>query len=258
MVKACYNNYMSVKRIEPIEIDKFFTKEQIDLVYKVIDAKMEKGRIEKNDPYGEMFRFSNNGFITNYRDWPKELQDIIKNKAEELGQGSVPYENTILIFARYTHDSGGAPNLPPHADVVVNKTMYTCTVRLNSSKQWDFYVKDQKFVMGEHGSAVWFTGNQDIHWRPDLEFAKDEYYDILLCQAWSNEDNEIYPDGYKETLDEQEKVYSEKYKDMLKIGQSREKGSNTDCVGISDGQDKNDAYNMAKETGVKGVDYSKA
>ena len=256
----CYNQYMPVQRIEPFQIDKFFTKEQIDLVYKVIDAKMEKGRIEKNNPYGEMFKFSNNGFITNYKDWPTELQDIIKNKAEELGQKNVPYENTIIIFARYTHDSGGAPNLPPHADIVVNKTMYTCTVRLNSSKQWDFYVKDAKFQMGEHGSAVWFTGNQDVHWRPDMEFAEGEYYDILLCQAWSDIDNELYPDNHEQIMNEQEKFYNEKYKDLLKIahGRREEKNNNTDCVGISDGQDKDEAYDMAKTTGVKGVDYSKA
>jgi len=249
---------MSVQRIEPFQIENFFTQREMNMVYNVINAKMEKGLKEKGDKYAEMFRFANNGFITNYRDWPKELIDVIKNKAEELGQNKVSYDNMAIIFARYTHESGGAPNLSPHADIVVNKTLYTCTVRLNSSKQWDFYVKDEKFDMPSEGSAVWFTGNQDVHWRPDKEFAQDEYYDILLCQAWSDIDNELYPDDHKEKMLEQERFYCDKYRDLMKIAFSLQKINNTDCVGISDGQSTDDAYDMAKDMGVKGVDYSKA
>jgi hypothetical protein len=238
---------MSVKRIEPFQIDNFFTEDQIDLVYSVIDAKMEKGHKEKGDKYDDFFKFQGNGFITSNKDWPRELIDIIKNKAEELGQGNVPYENVVLIYARYTHDSGGAPNLCPHADVVTNKTLYTCTVRLRSLKQWDFYVKDEKFDMGTYGSAVWFTGNQDVHWRPDLEFGPGDYYDILLCQAWSDDDNDLYPEDHKGKMISQQKEYSEKYKDMLKIGLSMQKPDQTDCVGMSNGQTSEEAYEMAKK-----------
>jgi len=244
---------MSVKRIEPFQIDKFFTEKEMDLVYGVIDAKMEKGRLEQNDQYAELFRFSNNGFITSNRDWPVELIDVIKNKAEELGQGHIPYENMVLIYARYTHESGGAPNLVPHADVVVNKTMYTATVRLRSSKQWDFYVEDQKFEMGEYGSAVWFTGNQDVHWRPDMKFEADEYYDILLCQAWSDVDNELYPEDHFEMMHEKQRNLQEKYKDMLTIAGTENKNTNTDCVGMSDGQTIEEAVAVAKEFGNRAI-----
>lgn len=258
VVKICYNQSMSVQKLEPFQIDNFLTQEQMNLVYQVMDAKMQKGLDEKGDKYAEMFKFANNGFITNYRDWPKELIDIIKNKAEELGQKDVPYQNMVLIFARYSHDSGGAPNLSPHADIVVNKTMYTCTVRLKSSKQWDFYVKDEKFDMPNEGSAVWFTGNQDVHWRPDLEFGPDEFYDILLCQAWSDTDNDEYPEDHKEKMLASEQFYCDKYRDLMKIAFSLNKVNNTDCVGISDGQSTDDAYDIAKKVAVKGVDYSKA
>ena len=237
---------MSVKRIEPFQIDKFFTQEDIDLVYKNVDEHMARGLEKTGDKYSEMFRFPNNGFITLYMGWDQKTKDLIKNKTEELGMSKVPYDNVILIFARYTHESGGAPNLSPHADVVTNKTMYTCTVRLNSSKQWDIYVKDEKFEMGEHGSAVWFTGNQDVHWRPDLEFAPDEYYDILLCQAWSDEDNDLYPEDHKEKMLAQEKEYCDKYRDQLQIAFNIVKPNQTDCVGISEGQTTDDAYNMAQ------------
>ena len=238
---------MSVKRIEPFQIDQFFTKDQIDLVYSVIDEKMERGHREKGDKYDEFFKFQGNGFITSNKDWPIELVNIIKNKAEELGQGHVPYENVVLIYARYTHDSGGAPNLTPHVDVVTNKTLYTCTVRLRSLKQWDFYVKDEKFEMGLYGSAVWLTGNQDAHWRPDLEFGQGDYYDILLCQAWSDDDNDLYPEDHKDKMLAQEKEYCEKYKDMLHIGLGMAKPNQTDCVGSSDGQTTDEAYEMAKK-----------
>lgn len=238
---------MSVKRIEPFQIDQFLTKDQIDLIYRVVDEKMERGHKEKGDKYDEFFKFQNNGFITSNKDWPIELLDIIKNKAEELGQGNVPYENIVLIYARYTHDSGGAPNLTPHVDVVANKTIYSCTIRLRSLKQWDFYVKDEKFEMGLYGSAVWFTGNQDAHWRPDLEFGPGDYYDILLCQAWSDDDNDLYPEDHKDKMLAQEKEYCDKYKDMFQIAFNMPKPNQTDCVGISDGQTTDEAYEMAKK-----------
>jgi hypothetical protein len=255
MVKICYNGFMSVKKLEPFQIDNFFTQEEIALVYKNINQHMAEGRAKTGDKYSEMFRFANNGFITLYKGWDTRLMDRIKNKAQELGQNEVPYSNTILIFARYTPDSGGHPNLSPHADVVVNKTMYTCTVRLKSTKQWDFYVKDTKFDMPNEGSAVWFTGNQDVHWRPDLEFGQEDYYDILLCQAWSDVDNDLYPEDHKQKMLAQESEYCDKYRDLLQIAFNMPKPNQTDCVGISDGMTTDDAYEMAQTVGV---DYSKA
>ena len=171
---------MLVKKIEPIEINNFFTQDLIDLVYDNVDKTMQKGIVEKNDKYAYMFKFGNNGFITLDKGWDSKIINAIKNKGQELGQNFISDNNIALIFARYTHDSGQAPNLPPHADVVANRIIYTTTIRLKSSKQWDFYVKDKRFEMPNEGSAVWFTGNQDVHWRPDLEFAPEEYYLSLI------------------------------------------------------------------------------
>lgn len=247
MVKICYNQDMSVKKLEPIQIDNFFTQKEFDLVYTNVYQKMEKGLKEKKDKYAEMFKFLNQGFMTIYQGWPVELLDVIRNKAEELGLGYVPHKNTALIFARYSHDSGGMPSLTPHVDVVANKTIYTCTVRLKSTKQWDFYVKDEKFLMPNQGSAVWFTGNQDAHWRPDIYFGPDDYYDILLCQVWSDVGNEEYPPDHKEKMILQEKEYSEKYYHMLKESFAAKviDDYNTDCIGVSDGQTQDEAYEAA-------------
>ena len=222
---------MLVKRIEPIAIDDFFTQDLIDLVYKNVDKVIQDGIIEKNNKYANMFKFKNNGFITLNKGWDPKIATAIKNKAQELGQNFVHDNNIALIFARYCHDSGAAPNLPPHADVVANKIIYTTTIRLKSSKQWDFYVKDTKFEMPYEGSAVWFTGNQDVHWRPDLEFAPDEYYDILLCQAWSDIENEQYPENHKENMMSQMQHFYQKYSHMLKISSSIDKNDNTNCTG---------------------------
>ena len=59
-------------------------------------------------------------------------------------------------------------------------------------------------------------------------------------------------------MTQQERLYGEKYKDLMQIHFGQKKAQNTDCVGISDGQSIDEAYDMAKTTGVKGVDYSKA
>lgn len=237
---------MLVKRLEPVEINDFFTQDLIDLVYENVEKTMQKGIVEKNDKYAYMFKFSNNGFITLNRGWDSKIATAIKNKARELGQNFIPEENIALIFARYSHDSGAAPNLPPHADVVANKIIYTATIRLKSSKQWDFYVKDDRFEMPHEGSSVWFTGNQDVHWRPDLEFGPDEYYDILLCQVWSDIENEQYPEGHKDNMMDQMQQYYQKYSHLLQIASKIDKTNSTNCTGNSKvGNNLDEAYNVS-------------
>lgn len=237
---------MLVKRIEPIEINHFFTQDLIDLVYENVDKTMQKGLDEKNDKYAYMFKFSNNGFITLNKGWDPKIATAIKNKGQELGQNIISDSNIALIFARYSHDSGEAPNLPPHADVVANKIIYTATIRLKSSKQWDFYVKDDRFEMPYEGSSVWFTGNQDVHWRPDLDFGKDEYYDILLCQVWSDVENEPYPENHKEAMMSQMQYFYQKYSHMLKIASRIDKNNSTNCTGNSSvGNNIDEAYDVS-------------
>jgi len=237
---------MLVKRIEPIAIENFFTQDLIDLVYEKVDSVMQQGLVEKNDKYAYMFKFSNNGFITLNKGWDPKLTAAIKNKAMELGQNFIPDQNVALIFARYSPDSGNPPNLTPHADVVANKIIYTCSVRLKSSKQWDFYVKDQKFEMPNIGSTVWCTGNQDVHWRPDIEFGPDEYYDILLCQVWSDIENEPYPEDHKDKMMEQMTYYHRKYSHLLQIAASINKVNSTNCTGGSGvGETLDEAYEVS-------------
>lgn len=237
---------MKVKRIEPFQVENFLSKVEVDLIYKNVDALMDQGVRENGDKYAKFFKFANNGFITTYGPWHQHIYNVFKKKGEEYGQNEIPLQNMALIFARYSHDSGGAPNLSPHIDVVANKIIYTCTVRLRSTtKQWDIYVKDEKFDMPDIGSAVWFTGNQDAHWRPDFEFGPDDYYDILLVQVWSDIENDEYQPNHKEKAEKQEMEYKTKYAHMLQIGNRVNRDNNTDCIGVSDGQTTDDAYRAA-------------
>lgn len=237
---------MLVKRIEPVAMDNFFTQDLVDLVYNNVYSTMQKGIDEKNDKYAYMFKFSNNGFITLSRGWDQKIIDTLKNKAKELGQNFIGDENVALIFARYSPESGNPPTLTPHADVVANKIIYTATIRLKSTKQWDFYVKDTKFEMPHQGSTVWMTGNQDVHWRPDIEFGPDDHYDILLCQFWSDIENEPYPENHKVLMKEQMKLYHEKYSHMLKIAFGINKNESTNCTGRPDAPDTIDeAYEVS-------------
>jgi hypothetical protein len=236
---------MKVKRIEPFQVENFLGKKEIDLIYKNVDLLLEQGVRDSGDKYAKFFKFVNNGFITCYGPWHQYIYNFFKNKGEEFGQNEISPNNMALIFARYSHDSGGAPNLSPHIDVVANKIIYTCTVRLKSTKQWDIYVKDQKFDMPNEGSAIWFTGNQDAHWRPDLEFGPDDYYDIMLVQVWSDIENDEYDPDHKEKAQAQEQEYMTKYSHMLQISNMANRNDNTDCIGVSDGQNTDDAYRAA-------------
>lgn len=209
---------------------------------------MEEGGSESNDKWAQFFKFRNNGFITMYGPWDGHVIKFIKDKAESLGQNEVDYENVILIFSRYTRDSGSIPNLLPHIDVVTNKTLYSASIRLKSTRDWDLYIKHTMYDLPHAGSAAWFTGNQDVHWRPDVDFGPDDYYDVLLVQVWSDIDNDDYEDDHRLKARQIEQEYLEKYKDRFPVsypGKTFQRDLNTDCIGVSDGQTSDEAYEIA-------------
>lgn len=223
---------METTIIKPFIEENFFTEEEFDLIYKNVYGRMKKGLDEKNDKYAYLFRFKNNGFITMYQNWDIKVIDAVRKRGSKLlGDLPVTHDNYALIFARYTHESGGRPNLAAHVDDVVNSPTATVTIRLKSTLDWDIYVADDRF---EHptNAGLWMSGNQQPHWRPDKEFGVDDYYDILLCQVWSDKSAQFEP-GHRDNMLKLEQEYVDKYRHLQHNSHYTVKEDTTDCIGIT-------------------------
>ena len=202
--------------IKPVAFDHFFTKEEVDSIYKTVNDMMDKGVADTGDKYQYMTKLTNNGFIAILSPEPFEqsISDKFREKAAELISNPAPVG---FLFARYTWDSGDAPTLLPHCDRSEKKMGLYGTVELDKTIDWDFYVEDEKFEM-INNKSVWFTGTHQPHWRPDKDFAPNDYYDIIICQTHSLDDEVLLTEEDRDVMDKKATACAEKHKDLLVNG----------------------------------------
>lgn len=199
----------------------FFTDEEYGMIYDTIKKTIDIGVAEANDPWLHFRKNTNNGFLVIFFSerrngplpgLPKQVEDKIRQKFEEKTGG--PVGHIGILWARYTPLSGEIPSLYPHQDRSETHTAYMFTIELDKTLDWDFYVEDEKFEM-EKNQAVWFSGTNQAHWRPDKFFGDEDYYDILLCQTHHGEDeNPLSEEHYLDGDDHATEV-AEKYAQLL-------------------------------------------
>lgn len=202
--------------IKPVAFDHFFTQEEVESIYKTVNDMMDKGVADTGDKYQYMTKLTNNGFIAILSPEPfdKAIGEKFREKAAELISNPAPVG---FLFARYTWDSGDAPSLMPHCDRSEKKMGLYGTVELDKSINWDFYVEDEKFEMVNNRS-VWFTGTHQPHWRPDKDFAPNDYYDIIICQTHSLDDEVLLTEEDRDIMDIKASECAQKHKDLLVNG----------------------------------------
>lgn len=220
---------MQIIPITPHEEENFFTPEEYASVYKTIYDCMDLGIRDAGDEWKYFKKLTNNGFIalflseTKHKGLPhlsQEIEDKIRQKFEEKTGSTV--DHIGMIWARYTPLSGDIPTLMPHQDRSETHVSYTFTLEMAKTLNWDFYVEDQKFEM-DTNKAIWFSGTHQSHWRPDQKFEEDDYYDILLCQTHSGNDDNPLSEKHFDDGDEHSIDVSAKFKDLLI--ESMDKGS---------------------------------
>ena len=128
----------------------------------------------------------------------------------------MPVATPGLLFARYSHDSGYAPRLLPHADRAVKTQAITMTVEMDSTLKWDIQIMDERFEL-EKNAAIFFSGSHQTHFRPYQKFEKDDYYDILLIQTALDlpDQEEINQENHFQFMDRQSGQFIEKYHHLL-------------------------------------------
>lgn len=98
-------------------------------------------------------------------------------------------------YARYSLNTGHKPMLMPHYDRALTDATFSLAIVLDNTIDWDIYVEGEQF-MPRKNDAVLFSGSHHIHYRPDIEFKDEDYYDIMVCQFYEDTDQDI-------TLDEE-------------------------------------------------------
>lgn len=192
---------------EPVVIDNIFTVEEL---YEIYDTRFRIAP-ECIMPDGSQYVFSDKscGYITSV--YP--LSNSIRQKIEDIIQKNVPIKikSDGNHMPRYTLQSGSKPQLRPHYDVGLNNASFTLSIQLDSSKPWEVCVKDKCFNL-EKNQALLFSGSHQIHWRPDIEFSDNDYYDIIVCQAIEDSENPITLDEtHREKMRKEANYFLEKF-----------------------------------------------
>ena len=129
------------------------------------------------------------------------LNETIKNVLwKKIGTDlGIKTKEVLTHYARYSLQSGHKPLLMPHYDRGLTDARFSLAIVLDSTFDWDIYVEGEQF-MPRKNDAVLFSGSHHIHYRPDIEFKDEDYYDIMVCQFYEDTDQDI-------TLDEEHIEY---------------------------------------------------
>jgi hypothetical protein len=122
-----------------------------------------------------------------------KLKSTIENKL------NIKVAKMEAHYARYSLNTGHKPMLMPHYDRALTDATFSLAIVLNNTIDWDIYVEGEQF-MPRKNDAVLFSGSHHIHYRPDIEFKDEDYYDIMVCQFYEDTDQNI-------TLDEEHIEY---------------------------------------------------
>ena len=125
-----------------------------------------------------------------------KLKSTIENKL------NIKVAKMEAHYARYSLNTGHKPMLMPHYDRALTDATFSLAIVLDNTIDWDIYVEVEQF-MPRKNDAVLFSGSHHIHYRPDIEFKDEDYYDIMVCQFYEDTDQDI-------TLDEEHIEYMNK------------------------------------------------
>lgn len=190
-------NHSLFSDFKPIIIKDVFTVDEIKEIYKS-RASSEHFIVDESC-----------GYITNVQAFSEQ----IRNKIVDTIQKHVPIKVKEWgnHMPRYTLESNSQPRLHPHYDIGLEQASFTLSIQLDHTLLWKVYVEDEGFDLPIN-SAVLFSGSHQIHWRPDVEFSDDDYYDIIVAQVVEDTESPlILDDAHREQMSNQVGLFVNKY-----------------------------------------------
>lgn len=165
----------TMEKLENIIIDNVLTQEEIDGIYKIVDATdFETTVVQK---------------AMGHRAYLVSLGENIREKLEKTIQ-NIYGEDWILNayqFARYTNDWGYKLKLYPHFDDAFEDHKLTFDVQIRGTKPWPIVIEGNKKTLSDNQGLI-FSGTDQVHWREYLEFDDNDYFDMIFCHFTKKDD----------------------------------------------------------------------
>lgn len=164
------------KNLTPEIIGNVFSDEQFEKLYKIFKQSENDYRIVPELGYA--------AYAINLS---KDIEQTLIARMEH--KLNIKISKMDAHYARYSLKTGHKPMLMPHYDRALTHATSSLAIVLDNTLDWDIYVEGQGFIP-RRNDAVIFSGSHQIHWRPEIKFNADDYYDIMVCQFYedTNED----------------------------------------------------------------------
>lgn len=123
----------------------------------------------------------------NYEEISDRLQTVL---SEKLGEEVIASEVELCI---YTPNFGYKPKLYPHFDShETDGQRITMSIQIDSNIDWDLVVEGQNYKCNKNEGIV-FSGTQQMHWRKNIEFKKDDFYASVFAHFRYKNKKELSP-----------------------------------------------------------------
>jgi hypothetical protein len=163
---------------KPITVENIFAAEEYEQVYKAVNHVFDNDlKFDETGP--GYFPVDGLGYFAVVGLSDENVYQKVKDVVEEATGLQLEYPQ--IHFARYTLKTGHVPQLKPHYDVMLKKDTITLSIQMDATLPWSIYANGVKADLPPN-SGIIFSGSHQYHWRPEIEFKDDDYYDIMVCQ----------------------------------------------------------------------------
>jgi len=169
---------MNLFSYKPIVLDTVFAAEEYEQVYEMVNSVFDND-IKFDETGPGYFPVEGLGYFAVVGLGAENIYQKIKEVTEEAT--GLQLETPEIHFARYTPKTGHRPQLRPHYDIMLKRGTITLSVQMDATLDWSIYANGVKADLPPN-SGIIFSGSHQYHWRPQIEFGDDDFYDIMVCQ----------------------------------------------------------------------------
>lgn len=185
---------------DPVKFSNLLSKEDIVLVKENIPAYTEVIDKYKN------FEIHESG-LHQYQFPRTQVYNIFASAIESCTQRTV--KDLGLFFGRYLKKNGVNPQLGPHLDNYKPDSQHdiTFTYILDYSIDWDVCVQNIRHTVVPN-DIILMSGSTHAHWRPQIEFKDDDYYDIIVGHfTFEDSEDDPIPANFLEIMQQEREKY---------------------------------------------------
>lgn len=184
-----------------IIIDNVLSEEEIQSIYYHINESKNTNNMERyNQELTDFFL-------------PESIKSKIINYCKEISNSNnlILKEYQFCRYKKYLKEDNvmGNPNLTPHFDDTFKEPRFTFDYQINGNITWPIIVEGKEFSL-KNNQALTFSGTHQIHWRPVVSFADDEFLDMIFFHFIDQESEQVGDDHF-DIMNKKRKEFKKDY-----------------------------------------------